>query len=146
MLIQKEEFNFRDQLNKLIKVVPPPGMAQEDWKILRAISEELGQKLPYDTLEEVLLLNQVRYRMAELAPHLLKYDHIEPTYFGSLALKPIEKTLELNETPITDYIDVDFFIQNFYMMNAISRSSPTMAKCSTAFNHEKFSHFRTTGR
>jgi len=39
--------------------------------ILRALSEELGQSLPYDNLEEL------RYRMAELAPHLLKYDYIE---------------------------------------------------------------------
>jgi len=44
--------------------------------IIRALSEELGVQLPYDTLEEV------RYRMAELAPHLMKYDYIEPTLFG----------------------------------------------------------------
>ena len=29
---------------------------------------------------------QLRYRVAELAPHLLKYDYIEPTVFGKLAL------------------------------------------------------------
>jgi NADH dehydrogenase (ubiquinone) Fe-S protein 1 len=38
--------------------------------------------LPYDTLEEL------RFRIAELAPHLLKYDYIEPTSFGKIALKP----------------------------------------------------------
>jgi NADH dehydrogenase (ubiquinone) Fe-S protein 1 len=48
---------------------------------LRAISEEVGSALPYDTLEEL------RYRMAELAPHLLKYDYIEPTVFSEVALK-----------------------------------------------------------
>jgi len=50
--------------------------------ILRAISEELGATLPYDSLEEL------RYRMAELAPHLMKYDYIEPSVMGKVALKP----------------------------------------------------------
>lgn len=49
--------------------------------ILRALSEELGQSLPYDNLEEL------RYRMAELAPHLMKYDYIESSLFGKLALE-----------------------------------------------------------
>lgn len=43
---------------------------------MRALSEECGCALPYDSLEEV------RYRIAELAPHLLKYDYIEPTVLG----------------------------------------------------------------
>jgi len=43
---------------------------------LRALSEEAGVSLPYDTIEEL------RYRVAELAPHLLKYDYVEPTVFG----------------------------------------------------------------
>jgi len=41
----------RVQLSRL--VVMPPGMAKEDWQILRALSEECGQTLPYDNLEEV---------------------------------------------------------------------------------------------
>jgi NADH dehydrogenase (ubiquinone) Fe-S protein 1 len=51
--------------------------------ILRALSEELGQTLPYDNLEEI------RFRMGELAPHLLKYDYIENTVFGDLSINPI---------------------------------------------------------
>src|SRR5215208_1694479 len=30
-----------------------PGEAKEDWAILRALSEKLGRKLPYDTLEQL---------------------------------------------------------------------------------------------
>lgn len=78
--------------------------------------------MPYDTLEEL------RYRMAEIAPHLLKYDYIEPTSFGKIALKPSQSEVKLNFTPLTNYID------NYYMTDAITRSSITMAKCSTAFN------------
>lgn len=62
------------------RVVQPPGQAKEDWTILRALSEELGLSLPYDNLEEL------RYRMAELAPHLMKYDYIEGSLFGKLAV------------------------------------------------------------
>jgi len=41
--------------------------------VLRALSEELGTPLPYDSLDEV------RTRLAELAPHLVRYDVIEPS-------------------------------------------------------------------
>ena len=43
--------------------------------ILRAISEELECSLPYDSLDEL------RTRMAELAPHLVKYDYTEERGF-----------------------------------------------------------------
>ncbi|KAA8588112.1 hypothetical protein FQN60_001306 [Etheostoma spectabile] len=51
--------------------VTAPGMAREDWKIIRAISELAGVTLPYDTLDEV------RDRLAEVSPNLLRYDDIE---------------------------------------------------------------------
>ena len=41
----------RVQLSRL--VVPPPGMAREDWQILRALSEECGVVLDFDNIEEV---------------------------------------------------------------------------------------------
>lgn len=50
------------------KVTSPPALAREDWAILRALSEELGSSLPYDNID------QLRDRIAELAPHLIKYD------------------------------------------------------------------------
>jgi NADH-quinone oxidoreductase subunit G len=42
--------------------VYPPGEAREDWKILRAASEVLGLRLPYDSLDGV------RARLAEANP------------------------------------------------------------------------------
>ena len=48
--------------------------------VLRALSEELGTPLPYDSLDEV------RTRLAEIAPHLVRYDHIEPSSFDRIAL------------------------------------------------------------
>ena len=53
------------------KIVEPPGHAREAWTIFRALSEECGVTLPYDSLEEL------RGRLASLAPHLQTYNSIE---------------------------------------------------------------------
>jgi NADH dehydrogenase (ubiquinone) Fe-S protein 1 len=50
--------------------------------ILRALSEEIGSPLPYDSLDEI------RTRMAELAPHLVRFDYIENSGFEKIAMKP----------------------------------------------------------
>ena len=61
------------------RAVTPPGLAREDWKIIRALSEVAGAKLPYDDIYEL------RARMADIAPHLTRYDIKEPTVLGGLA-------------------------------------------------------------
>ena len=53
--------------------VSPPGSAREDWKIVRVISELVDQKLPYDTLKEI------RERIGEIAPQLIRFDSFEPS-------------------------------------------------------------------
>lgn len=118
----------RVQLARL--AVTPPGLARNDWEVIRALSEECGVGLPYDNHEEL------RYRIAELAPHLLKYDHIETSLLGELALETSQGG-DINLTPLSDSVD------NYYMTDAISRSSTIMAKCSIAFNPTKFSNFKT---
>ena len=42
-----------------------PGQAKEDWSILRALSEALGVKLPYDSL------TQLRAALGAAVPHLV---------------------------------------------------------------------------
>ena len=116
----------RTQLGRL--VVPPPGLAKEDWHILRAISEVYGDALNFDSIEEL------RYRIAEICPHLLKYDFIEPySKFNSDVSKEVEK---LEEMLLLTTID------NYYKTDAISRSSVVMAKCSAAFNPTKMSNYQ----
>ena len=56
-----------------------PGLAREDWKIVRALSEYAGLTLPYDDLEGV------RARMEQIAPHLVRYDVLESSPFASVA-------------------------------------------------------------
>lgn len=112
-----------------LKVVEPPGHSRDQWEILRALSEECGVTLPYNSVE------QLRARIYELSPHLLKYDYIEPTVFGKIATKSGEAG-HIEKTPFADLLD------NYYMTDAISRNSVTMAKCSTAFNGVRFSNFQ----
>ncbi len=49
----------------------PPGDAREDWAIIRALSDVLGKKLPYDSL------SALRQAMFKATPHLMRVDQIE---------------------------------------------------------------------
>jgi len=106
----------RPQRAKL--AVFPPGEAKEDWKILRALSEALGRKVPLDTLGEV------RRRMAEMAPTLGQVDTISAASFGAFGTDG-EIGPEPFTSPITD----------FYLTNAIARASSVMRECSALFVH-----------
>ena len=99
------------------------GAARDDWKIIRAASEVLGVALPYDDVEAL------RDRMEEISPALRVYDFVEPAGLPALSkvqlvdqLKGAKAGGEPFEKPI----------KNFYFTDAISRSSPTMARCSAA--------------
>ena len=48
----------------------PPGDAREDWAILRALSDVLGHKLPYDSL------GALRQALFAAHPHFMRIDQI----------------------------------------------------------------------
>ncbi|RYP68815.1 hypothetical protein DL771_006433 [Monosporascus sp. 5C6A] len=100
-----------------------PGAARTDWKIIRAASEFLGVPLPYDDVA------QLRDRMAEISPALASYDIIEPT-----SLKQLSKVqlVDQNKGATSSGQPLKKVIQDFYFTDVISRSSPTMARCSAA--------------
>ena len=104
--------------------VVPPGAAREDWKIIRALSEVVGATLPYD---DVL---QVRDRMWDISPTLVRYDAVETPSIevqklglDQLALTKTKASSEPLQLPIT----------NFYQTNPVARASVTMAACVKAF-------------
>jgi NADH-quinone oxidoreductase subunit G len=104
----------RAQMGRL--AVFPPGEAREDWKIIRALAGALGKMLPYDTL------GQIRRRLAEVAPAFRAIDAVTPAEWTSFATAgPVD--------PAPFVMPVD----NYYMTDAISRASPTMAKCTEDF-------------
>ncbi|PHH81621.1 hypothetical protein CDD82_314 [Ophiocordyceps australis] len=100
-----------------------PGASRTDWKILRAASHFLGVTLPYDDI------SAVRDRMTEISPALAAYDVVEPVALRQLSkvqLVDQNKGSKASDLPLKKVID------NFYFTDVISRSSPTMARCSAA--------------
>ncbi|MFV3127996.1 NADH-quinone oxidoreductase subunit NuoG [Niveispirillum sp. KHB5.9] len=94
----------------------PLGEAREDWKILRALSAELGQALPYDTLA------QLRQRLAALNPVFSTLDRLVPAAWGAFG----------GDGAVAD-AHFTSPVENFYMTDPISRASQTMAECTEAF-------------
>jgi NADH dehydrogenase (ubiquinone) Fe-S protein 1 len=101
-----------------------PGVAREDWKIIRAASEFLGHTLPYDSLAGV------RDRMEQISPALTRYDVVEPATFGQMGAK--SQLVEANKGSKPTNKPLTKVIPNFYFTDAISRSSATMGRCSAA--------------
>ncbi|XP_048328661.2 NADH dehydrogenase [ubiquinone] iron-sulfur protein 1, mitochondrial [Ziziphus jujuba] len=99
-----------------VPAVPTVGDARDDWKIIRALSEVAGVRLPYDTL------TAIRSRIKTVAPNLLHVDEREPATF-STSLKP-QSNQELSSEPFGTAIE------NFYMTDSITRASKIMAQCS----------------
>ncbi|KAF2770821.1 NADH-quinone oxidoreductase [Teratosphaeria nubilosa] len=99
------------------------GAAREDWKILRAVSEALGTPLPYDDIEAL------RDRMEEISPALRRYDIVEPAGLPQLSKVQL---VEQNKGAQAKGAPFKPVIANFFFTDSISRSSPTMARCSAA--------------
>ncbi|XP_065929052.1 NADH-ubiquinone oxidoreductase 75 kDa subunit, mitochondrial isoform X1 [Magallana gigas] len=109
----------RAQETKL--AVSPPGMARDDWKIIRALSEILEKPLPYDTIQEI------RSRLEDVAPHLTRYGEAEEANYFKQA-NELTKTIkgQLESRPLSPPLQK---LEDFYMTDSISRASQTMAKC-----------------
>ncbi|SNT71712.1 NADH-quinone oxidoreductase subunit NuoG [Paracoccus seriniphilus] len=89
-----------------------PGEAKENWAILRALSAELGQQLPWDSMA------QLRQALVKAVPHLGKVDQVPENEWQPLELADLGKA---------DFVNP---IKDFYLTNPIARSSPLMAELS----------------
>ncbi|EOD42893.1 putative nadh-ubiquinone oxidoreductase 78 kda subunit protein [Neofusicoccum parvum UCRNP2] len=99
------------------------GAARHDWKILRAASEYLGTPLPYDDVEAL------RDRMEEISPALRRIDVVEKTSLAELSKVQL---VDQNKGASATGAPLKKPIENFFFTDAISRNSPTMARCSAA--------------
>ncbi len=94
-----------------------PGDAREDWAIIRALSDVLGKKLPFDSLGEL------RGKLYAAYPHFADVDTIAASASGeiaALAQKAGEMAKSVFASPVKD----------FYLTNPIARASAVMAECS----------------
>ncbi len=90
----------------------PPGEAKENWAILRALSAEVGAKLPYDSLA------QLRQVLVGAHPHLGRIDEVPENPWKPLPAKPPGKG------------DFGQAVPDFYLTNPIARASQLMAELS----------------
>jgi NADH-quinone oxidoreductase subunit G len=95
----------------------PPGDAREDWAIMRALSDVLGHKLPYDSL------SQLRAALFKAHPHLQRLDAIA-------AADPADIRKLAASGGTTDKAPFQSAVEDFYLTNPIARLSATMAECS----------------
>ncbi|KAK6154118.1 hypothetical protein DH2020_013757 [Rehmannia glutinosa] len=105
-----------------VPAVPTVGDARDDWKIIRALSEVAGVRLPYDSL------SAIRSRISTVAPNLLNADEREAAAFSTSSLRPEVKEKMDNSAPFGTAVE------NFYMTDSITRASKIMAQCSASLS------------
>jgi NADH-quinone oxidoreductase subunit G len=89
-----------------------PGEAKENWAILRALSAEVGQQLPWDSLAGL------RSALIASHPHLGRIDEVPTNDWQPLAVKAPAKATFRN------------LVKDFYLTNPIARASSVMAELS----------------
>jgi NADH-quinone oxidoreductase subunit G len=109
--------NTEGRVQMAARAAFPPGDAREDWAILRALSDVLGRKLPYDSLREL------RAALFKAYPHLQRIDTVMPGDPGD-----IRKLAARGGTP--DKAPFRSAVADFYLSNPIARASAVMAECS----------------
>ena len=95
----------------------PPGDAREDWATLRALSDVLGHKLPYDSLPAL------RAALFKERPQLQRIGQIVAS--GAADIRQLSAMKgDIDKAPFRSVIE------DFYLTNPIARASAVMAECS----------------
>ncbi|KAJ1933827.1 ndufs1 NADH-ubiquinone oxidoreductase subunit, partial [Kickxella alabastrina] len=115
----------RAQLTR--QAVGAPGAAREDWKIVRALSEAAGLTLPYDDV------SALRARMADICPTLVHIGELESTS-AAVARLGLAQMRNSGSAGGVRPLDGAFVraVDDYYMTDAISRASRTMARASAS--------------
>ena len=101
-----------------VRSVFPKGEAREDWAILRALSDRLGARLPYDSLDDL------RRKLFADHPTFGRIDYVEgKAGAAGLDLGALGATGELSDEPFASPV------KSFHLTNPIARASVTMAEC-----------------
>jgi NADH-quinone oxidoreductase subunit G len=110
--------NTEGRVQQGVRAVFPKGEAKEDWAILRALSERLGAKLPYDSLDAL------RARLFADHPSFGRIDHVDGRDAAAgLDLGSLGGKGEVSDAPFVSAVTA------FYQTNPIARASVTMAEC-----------------
>ena len=109
--------NTEGRVQLTTKAVFPPGEAREDWTIVRALSERVGQKLPYDSI------SVLRDAMRSAVPVLGQIDVVVHGDTGDVA--QLEgRSGKVSSAPFAAAVS------DFYLTNPVARASSVMAELS----------------
>jgi NADH-quinone oxidoreductase subunit G len=109
------------------RAVFPPGEAREDWRILRAFSEVVARKLPYDSL------GALRERLRAASPVFSQLDDsLTRGAWGRFGAEGAP-----------DAAPFAYPVADFYLTDPISRASPTMHACSENYWAQREEERRT---
>ncbi|MBB4617759.1 NADH-quinone oxidoreductase subunit NuoG [Sphingomonas abaci] len=109
--------NLEGRVQRGERAVFAPGDAREDWSIFRALSDVMGQRLPFDSLaglREEMFGEVPALRHEGLVTFDWQVPALDATASGAIEGYPIK---------------------DFYLTNAICRASPTMQRCSAELVH-----------
>ncbi|WP_395877389.1 NADH-quinone oxidoreductase subunit NuoG [Ehrlichia muris] len=111
--------NTEGRVQRTNIAVFPPGIAKEDWLIIKELSRYLKINMQYDSLD------CIRDKLSRLGEQFREENigNLVPNKWTS-----IDESISLEKDSI--FINKDF---NFYMTNPISRASIIMADCVKAF-------------
>jgi len=104
--------NVEGRVQAARRAVAPPGEAREDWKIIRSLSEVLGQCLPFDHLAAL------RQQLVAAYPFFSRLDEVAKNPW-----------IHFGRDGVIEATALGLPIRNFYQTDPISRVSPTMALC-----------------
>ncbi|SFJ28385.1 NADH-quinone oxidoreductase subunit NuoG [Jannaschia pohangensis] len=90
-----------------------PGEAKENWAVLRALSAEVGQQLPFDSIA------QLRRALVEAAPQLAEIDQVA-----------VNEAAPMSGLPKLADGDFGTSLRDFYLTNPVARASQLMAELS----------------
>jgi NADH-quinone oxidoreductase subunit G len=109
--------NLDGRVQMAPRAVFPPGDAREDWTIIRALSEHLGGKLPFDSLAEL------RARLYAEHPHFAAANQIAPGKISDI------DALAEGEARSLD-APFGVAVEDYYQTNPIARASAIMNELS----------------
>jgi NADH-quinone oxidoreductase subunit G len=99
------------------RAVFPPGDARDDWAILRALSDVLDVRLPYDSLPEL------RGTLYKAYPHFAAVDRVLAGDAASLT------KIASAKGKLPAGLSFKSTVESFYFSNPIARASALMAEC-----------------
>ncbi len=111
------------------RAVFPPGDAREDWTIIRALSEPLGAKLPFDSLAELRVKLYAEY------PHLAATNEIAPGNLSDI------EALAAGDVTVDDS-PFGVAVEDYYLTNPVARASAIMNELSALAREQ---HHGATG-